>query len=336
MLKKRLISMFLCAILVLTSICFSNENSKVSAAENDAELSATTCTIVQVDGGYHYYDWVGDLDTSTGWKENSKGLYAYYVCSTGYVKYKIASGKLYKWNGDSFEKISLKSQKKKIKKLGGKYIYITKNGKVARSAGWRKNKAGSYAYYVDDTGCVTYKIKSNYLYKWNGKKWKKVKISANSKKTIGNRTFYTNASGKIKSSKKTSTSTSTSTTSTLANEVLSLVNEARAEEGLSALTSNSTLNKNAATRAEELATLFDHTRPDGTSCFTAVTITNWMSLGENIATATTANAEYVVNMWLNSTNHRANILSSTYDSIGIGVYYSDGVYYFVQIFAQTY
>ena len=72
-------------------------------------------------------------------------------------------------------------------------------------------------------------------------------------------------------------------------------------------------------KEEELQELFDHTRPDGSSCFTALDeagVRYWTA-GENIA-AGAATPESVMNMWMNSEGHRANILNESFDAIGVG------------------
>ena len=103
------------------------------------------------------------------------------------------------------------------------------------------------------------------------------------------------------------------------NEVLRLVNEERAEEGLSPMTTNDTINEAAKIRAGELEELFDHTRPDGSSCFSALNemgISYWTA-GENIAFGASS-PESVMDMWMNSEGHRANILNESFDTIGVG------------------
>ena len=62
----------------------------------------------------------------------------------------------------------------------------------------------------------------------------------------------------------------TSSASSYEAEVIRLVNEIRTEQGLPALTTNSSLSNAAALRAEEIVTLYSHTRPDGSSCFTVL------------------------------------------------------------------
>ena len=114
-------------------------------------------------------------------------------------------------------------------------------------------------------------------------------------------------------------------------EVIRLVNEERAKEGLSALKTNDTISGAAQVRASELSTLFDHTRPDGTTCFTALDDAGirYSTAGENIA-AGYSTPEQVVNGWMNSAGHRSNILNADFTTIGVG-YDSTGRYW-VQLF----
>ncbi|MBR1731372.1 MAG: hypothetical protein IJ725_02925, partial [Ruminococcus sp.] len=60
-----------------------------------------------------------------------------------------------------------------------------------------------------------------------------------------------------------------------ANSVLKLVNQQRAANGLSALVMDRELVDGAMIRAAECKVSFSHTRPNGTSCFTAY---NWQSV----------------------------------------------------------
>ena len=100
--------------------------------------------------------------------------------------------------------------------------------------------------------------------------------------------------------------------------VLALVNEARAQEGLAPLTLAKNLTQAAQVRAGELPVLFSHTRPDGRSCFTALTEAGGGgAAGENIA-AGYASPEAVVAGWMASDGHRANILSADFTCDGLG------------------
>ena len=101
--------------------------------------------------------------------------------------------------------------------------------------------------------------------------------------------------------------------------VLDLVNEARAQEGLAPLTLAKNLTQAAQVRAGELPVLFSHTRPDGRSCFTALTEAGvaYGAAGENIAAGYPTPAEVVAG-WMASDGHRANILSEDFTQMGLG------------------
>ena len=117
--------------------------------------------------------------------------------------------------------------------------------------------------------------------------------------------------------------------------VLELVNAARAQNGKSPLTLNDALTDVAQLRAEEIVQSFSHTRPNGTSCFTAVEEAGISagSMGENIAAGQSSPAA-VMDSWMNSEGHRANILKGDFSSIGIGYVKAPSGYkhYWVQLF----
>ena len=115
-----------------------------------------------------------------------------------------------------------------------------------------------------------------------------------------------------------------------ANEVLTIVNKERANNGLSALKMDRSLLETAMQRAAESSIYWDHIRPDGSYCFTA----NSKMTRENIACGAWT-AEQVMNMWMNSSGHKANILSSDSKSIGIGCFNYNGVNYWVQCFGEN-
>ncbi|MBP5553743.1 MAG: hypothetical protein J6X94_02620 [Lachnospiraceae bacterium] len=118
-------------------------------------------------------------------------------------------------------------------------------------------------------------------------------------------------------------------------QVLNLCNQQRAAYGLAPLSWDaSNLAPGAAVRAQEITALFSHTRPDGSSCFTAVR--NPGRLGENIAAGQRTPAE-VVDDWMNSPGHRANILNGKFTKLGVGYVYVPGDmygHYWVQMFSS--
>ena len=125
------------------------------------------------------------------------------------------------------------------------------------------------------------------------------------------------------------------------NEVLRLVNIERKKAGLNELTmTNTNLLKAAQRRANEIAVRYNppHTRLDGRSWSTVLAEYNvfWRATGENMAAGYQTPAE-VVNGWMNSPGHRANILDEDFNQIGIGYAYRYGTeysHYWVQIFTN--
>lgn len=103
-------------------------------------------------------------------------------------------------------------------------------------------------------------------------------------------------------------------------EVLRLVNVERAKNGLPALTYCYAAQPAADVRAVEIATVFDHTRPDGSTCFTALDQAGitYFTAGENIASGHRSPAQ-VVDAWMNSPGHRANILDPDFTQLVVGV-----------------
>ncbi len=120
-----------------------------------------------------------------------------------------------------------------------------------------------------------------------------------------------------------------------ADEVLQLVNQERAKAGLSSLTSERSLTAAANVRAKESRQSFSHTRPNGTSFSTALKEhgVSYRTSGENIAYGQRS-PEEVVNGWMNSPGHRANILNASFNKIGIGVYQQNGTIYWSQLFTN--
>ncbi len=119
-------------------------------------------------------------------------------------------------------------------------------------------------------------------------------------------------------------------------QVVSLVNEERAAKGLSALATDSQLTRLAQLKAEDMAKnkYFSHTSPTYGSAFDMMKTygVSYDTAGENIATGQKT-AEAVMEGWMNSQGHRANILNSAYTGIGVGyARSSDGTTYWVQIF----
>ncbi len=124
-----------------------------------------------------------------------------------------------------------------------------------------------------------------------------------------------------------------STDTSYAQQVIDLVNEERAKAGLAPVNASEAITQAANVRAQEIVTNFSHTRPDGSSFSTALRQAgvSYMGSGENIAYGQRTPKE-VMDGWMNSSGHRANILNANYKNIGIGYYENNGVKYWVQLF----
>ena len=121
--------------------------------------------------------------------------------------------------------------------------------------------------------------------------------------------------------------------SAYAGEVAVLVNEERAIYGLPPVQTVPLLNQAAQIRAEETTRQFSHTRPDGRAASAVLEDLeiSWRTCGENIAYGY-KDAEAVMDSWMHSEGHRANILNAGYEYLGIGVAESGGMIYCTQIF----
>ncbi|WP_277668465.1 CAP domain-containing protein [Caproiciproducens galactitolivorans] len=110
--------------------------------------------------------------------------------------------------------------------------------------------------------------------------------------------------------------------SSFQNQVVQLVNQERAKAGLKALTVNSQLTKTATLKSEDMAKLnyFDHTSPTYGSPFDMMKQfgISYRTAGENIAMGQTS-PQQVMQGWMNSSGHRANILNSSFTQIGVGI-----------------
>lgn len=116
-------------------------------------------------------------------------------------------------------------------------------------------------------------------------------------------------------------------------EVLRLVNVERAKVGAKPLKFAEDLAASAFVRATELPQKFSHTRPNGTKCFTAMPQRGHV-LGENLAGGQTS-PKQVVQAWMDSETHRANMLSKKFTELGVVYYYqpnSKYKHYWVQHF----
>lgn len=121
-------------------------------------------------------------------------------------------------------------------------------------------------------------------------------------------------------------------------EVIRLVNIERQKNGLSAFTTSSQLSNVARVKSEDMAknNYFSHNSPKYGSPFDMMKSfgINYNTAGENIAMGYIS-AQSVVNGWMNSSGHRANILNPSFKTIGVGAYTdAKGTIYWTQMFTN--
>ncbi|MFH8488899.1 CAP domain-containing protein [Streptomyces longisporoflavus] len=116
--------------------------------------------------------------------------------------------------------------------------------------------------------------------------------------------------------------------------VLTLVNEERAKAGCSPVRADAALASLAGNFSADMAErdFFDHTDPDGATPWDRAEKAGVSDLGgENIARGQ-ANARSVMDAWMNSPGHRANILNCDYKTLGVGAHFAPGGPWWTQDF----
>ena len=151
----------------------------------------------------------------------------------------------------------------------------------------------------------------------------------------GNNVSDNNHSNNNSSNNSDSNNNTISSQTSFENQVLSLVNTERAKKGLSALTMDENLRNAARLKSDDMYQnkYFSHTSPTYGSPFDMLKTLgiSYQAAAENIAQGYTT-PESVVNGWMNSSGHRANILNGTYTHIGIG--YNSNGHYWTQLFIK--
>jgi uncharacterized protein YkwD len=111
--------------------------------------------------------------------------------------------------------------------------------------------------------------------------------------------------------------------------VLCLHNQIRQQHNLPLLKENAKLQKAGTTHSDEMVDegYFDHTAPDGTTFVDRILGARYAkrngdwTIGENLAwgTGDMSTPAGVVQAWMNSAGHKANILKRSYREIGLGI-----------------
>ncbi|WP_254897621.1 sigma-70 family RNA polymerase sigma factor [Kitasatospora sp. NA04385] len=120
-----------------------------------------------------------------------------------------------------------------------------------------------------------------------------------------------------------------------AQQVLDLVNTERAKAGCGPVTADAKLATAALRHSEDMAArdFFDHTNPDGAGPQQRIDAAGyaWSGWGENIARGQ-KDAAAVMDSWMNSPGHRANILNCKFTQLGVGVHTGTGGPWWTQDF----
>lgn len=222
--------------------------------------------------------------------------------------------------------------------IGGKWYCFSSSGKMLKNAFKTTN---GKKYYLGANGT----IKTGWATK-GGKKYYCLGIDGIAKgwKTIASKRYYFQKSGvmaknryvdgRYLNSKGAWTGKVKSGSSVgvvkYTRSLLPLVNKARKKVGASALKWDAGLAETARLRAIEIKRLFSHTRPNGTSCFTAFP-SYLMAAGENIAYG--QRSVSAVNIaWTNSPGHYSNMVNTMFNCFGAACFTVNGVKYWVELF----
>ncbi|MEU9165526.1 CAP domain-containing protein [Streptomyces sp. NPDC048424] len=116
--------------------------------------------------------------------------------------------------------------------------------------------------------------------------------------------------------------------------VVALVNQERAMAGCGPVRANPPLAALAGAFSKDMATrgFFSHDDPDGNTPWDRAAKAGLSGLGgENIARGQ-GDAQAVMNAWMNSPGHKANILNCEFRTLGVGVHVADGGPWWTQDF----
>nr|QXL90813.1 sigma-70 family RNA polymerase sigma factor [Streptomyces sp.] len=124
----------------------------------------------------------------------------------------------------------------------------------------------------------------------------------------------------------------------VADQVIALVNTERSKAGCGPVSSNSKLATAATNHSADMAArdYFDHTSPDGKDPGDRITAAGyrWSTYGENIARGQQTPAS-VMDSWMNSEGHRANILNCSFKELGVGIHNGSGGPWWTQAFGTA-
>ncbi len=105
--------------------------------------------------------------------------------------------------------------------------------------------------------------------------------------------------------------------------IITETNNARASQNLPPLSQNKELDASALVKVKDMFAqqYFEHTSPNGSTVVTLVSDAgyDYIVVGENLALGNFESSKEIVDAWMNSPGHRANILNTRFTEIGVGV-----------------
>ncbi|RAO27534.1 Non-specific serine/threonine protein kinase [Micromonospora noduli] len=158
---------------------------------------------------------------------------------------------------------------------------------------------------------------------------------ASSRSTAASRRSVERSTAPSNTGSSTGSNGSSGSVSAQAREVVDLVNAERAKAGCKALSIDDKLMTAAQRHSQDQADNqnMSHTGSDGSNAGTRLDRVGytWRTYGENVAWNQKTPAA-VMDAWMNSSGHRANILNCAFTEIGVGIANSNGPYW-TQVFA---
>lgn len=287
-------------------------------------------------GLWYFLDADGIM--ATGWKQIG-GIW-YYFNNNGTMKtgWLFTGNKWYYLNGNGTMRTGWLKQ-------GNTWYYLSGDGSM--KTGWLLKD--SKWYFFSGNGLM----KTDWLY--NGGRWYYLS-SDGSMETgwlqLGDKHYYLASDGKMVTGSQSidgvtyvfedngvlmPNTTSIADATEYEQQVLKEVNQIRTNAGLSPLAYSSSLSLGAKIRAGEIALKFDHVRPNGANWYTVFTEVGQSAdgTGENIA-RNYSTPKAVVQSWMDSSDHRKNILDPNFSYLGICyLKKSSGDEYWVQLFSNT-
>lgn len=134
---------------------------------------------------------------------------------------------------------------------------------------------------------------------------------------------------------------STSEVFSIENNLLSIINQARAKNGARQLVINAALSNIARARSIDMLTrnYFSHITPDGKNIFMILNENgySWQLAGENIfecSPAANGTESAIFNIWMSSPSHRDNIFNGNFSQAGIGIIDISGIRAATMVFSN--